>query len=157
MGNLADKRRLRETQGEKIHKGESVISEKDEVMFIPFIQSGNPDEDRPWLYKGYYRMPDGAIDMELKRMKGHMELNVKSIENYKDYIGEAVEQFITKVYKESPHEAKTISMDKHESEVDLLKKEIERLRLDAENATQVNEEAKSLLERMTTQRGMTKE
>ena len=157
MGNLADKRRLRETQGEKIHKGESVISEKDEVMFIPFIQSGNPDEDRPWLYKGYYRMPDGAIDMELKRMKGHIELNVKSIENYKDYIGEAVEGFISKVYKESPHEAETISMDKHETEVDLLKKEIERLRLEAENATQVNEEAKSLLERMTTQRGMTKE
>jgi hypothetical protein len=157
MGNLADKRRLRESQGEKIHKGESVISEKDEVMFIPFIQSGNPDEDRPWLYKGYYRMPDGAIDMELKRMKGHIELNVKSIENYKDYIGEAVEGFISKVYKESPHEAETISMDKHETEVDLLKKEIERLRLEAENATQVNEEAKSLLERMTTQRGMTKE
>lgn len=157
MGNLADKRRLREAQGEKIHKGESVISEKDEVMYIPFIQSGNPDEDRPWLYKGYYRMPDGAIDMELKRIKGHIELNVKSIENYKDYIGEAVEQFITKVYKESPHEAETISMDKHESEVDLLKKEIERLRYEAENATQVNEEAKALLERMTTQRGMTKE
>ena len=48
-------------------------------------------------------------------------------------------------------------MDKHESEVDLLKKEIERLRYEAENATQVNEEAKALLERMTTQRGMTKE
>ena len=102
-------------------------------------------------------MPDGAIDMELKRIKGHIELNVKSIENYKDYIGEAVEQFITKVYKESPHEAETISMDKHESEVDLLKKEIERLRYEAENATQVNEEAKALLERKTTQRGMTKE
>ena len=157
MGNLADKRRLREEQGEKIHKGEAVVSEKDEVMYIPFIQSGNPDEERPWLYKGYYRMPDGAIDMELKRIKGHIELNVKSIENYKDYIGEAVEQFITKVYKESPHEAETISMDKHESEVDLLKKEIERLRYEAENASQVNEEAKALLERMTTQRGMTKE
>ena len=157
MGNLADKRRLREQQGEKIHKGEAVVSEKDEVMYIPFIQSDNPDEERPWLYKGYYRMPDGAIDMELKRIKGHIELNVKSIENYKDYIGEAVEQFITKVYKESPHEAETISMDKHESEVDLLKKEIERLRYEAENASQVNEEAKALLERMTTQRGMTKE
>ena len=157
MGNLADKRRLREEQGEKIHKGEAVVSEKDEVMYIPFIQSGNPNEERPWLYKGYYRMPDGAIDIELKRMEGHIEHNLKSIENYKDYIGEAVEQFITKVYKESPHEAETISMDKHESEVDLLKKEIERLRYEAENATQVNEEAKALLERMTTQRGMTKE
>ena len=48
-------------------------------------------------------------------------------------------------------------MDKHETEVDLLKKEIIRLQLDAENATQVNEEAKALLERMTQQRGMTRE
>ena len=54
MGNLADKRRLRKEAGEKIYKGDSVISEKDEMMYIPFVQSGNPDEERPWLYKGYY-------------------------------------------------------------------------------------------------------
>ena len=65
MGNKADKKRLRELAGEKIYKGDVVISEKDEMLYIPFIQSGNPDEERPWLYKGYYRMPDGAIDMEL--------------------------------------------------------------------------------------------
>ena len=155
MGNLADKRRLREQAGEKIHKGESVISEKDEMMFIPFIQSGNPDEARPWLYKGYYQMPDGAINMELKRMEGQIELKVESIDNYREYIGEAVSGFVKKIYEQSPHDAKTISMDKHETEVDLLKKEIIRLKLDAENATQVNEEA--LLERMTRQRGMTRE
>ena len=157
MGNLADKRRLREQAGEKIHKGESVISEKDEMMFIPFIQSGNPDEARPWLYKGYYRMPDGAINMELKRMEGQIELKVESIDNYREYIGEAVSGFVKKIYQQSPHDAKTISMDKHETEVDLLKKEIIRLKLDAENANQVSEEAKAVLERMTRQRGMTKE
>ena len=37
------------------------------MMYIPFVQSGNPDEERPWLYKGYYSMPDGSIDMEMKR------------------------------------------------------------------------------------------
>ena len=157
MGNLADKKRLREQAGEKIHKGESVISEKDEMMFIPFIQSGNPDEARPWLYKGYYRMPDGAINMELKRMEGQIELKVESIDNYREYIGEAVGGFVKKIYEQSPHDAETISMDKHETEVDLLKKEIIRLQLDAENATQVSEEAKAVLERMTRQRGMTKE
>jgi len=157
MGNLADKKRLREQAGEKIHKGESVISEKDEMMFIPFIQSGNPDEARPWLYKGYYRMPDGAINMELKRMEGQIELKVESIDNYREYIGEAVGGFVKKIYEQSPHDAKTISMDKHETEVDLLKKEIIRLKLDAENANQVSEEAKAVLERMTRQRGMTKE
>ena len=103
MGNLADKKRLREQAGEKIHKGESVISEKDEMMFIPFIQSGNPDEARPWLYKGYYRMPDGAINMELKRMEGQIELKVESIDNYKDYIHIAVEAFVKKIYEESVH------------------------------------------------------
>ena len=55
MGNLADKRRLREQSGKKIYKGNTVISEKDEMMFIPFIQSGNPDEERPWLYKATIR------------------------------------------------------------------------------------------------------
>jgi len=157
MGNLADKRRLREQQGEKIHKGEAVVSEKDEVMYIPFIQSDNPDEERPWLYKGYYRMPDGAIDMELKRMEGHIELNLKSIENYKDYIAEAVEQFITKVYKESPHEAQTISMDKHENEVDLLKKEIQRLKDEAEESDEMKKLAADLYKSMSKQRGMSKE
>ena len=157
MGNLADKRRLREEQGEKIHKGEAVVSEKDEVMYIPFIQSDNPDEERPWLYKGYYRMPDGAIDMELKRMEGHIELNLKSIENYKDYIAEAVEQFITKVYKESPHEAQTISMDKHENEVDLLKKEIQRLKDEAKESDEMKKLAADLYESMSKQRGMSKE
>ena len=157
MGNLADKRRLREQAGEKIHKGESVISEKDEMMFIPFIQSGNPDEARPWLYKGYYRMPDGAINMELKRMEGQIELKVESIDNYREYIGEAVGGFVKKIYEQSPHGAETISMDKHETEVDLLKKEIIRLQLDAENANQVKEEAKAVLEKMSEQRGMTRE
>lgn len=157
MGNLADKRRLREQSGEKIYKGNTVISEKDEMMFIPFIQSGNPDEERPWLYKGYYQMPDGAINMELKRMEGQIELKVESIDNYKDYIGEAVSGFVKKIYEQSPHDAKTISMEKHETEVDLLKKEIIRLQLDAENADQVKEEAKAVLEKMSEQRGMTKE
>ena len=157
MGNLADKRRLREEQGEKIHKGEAVVFEKDEVMYIPFIQSGNPDEERPWLYKGYYRMPDGAIDMELKRMDGHIELNLKSIENYKDYIGEAVEQFITKVYKESPHEAQTISMVKHETEIDLLKKEIQRLKELEQESDEMKKLAADLYKSMSKQRGMSKE
>ena len=145
MGNLADKRRLREAQGERIHKGESVISEKDEVMYIPFIQSGNPDEDRPWLYKGYYRMPDGAIDMELKRMEGHMELSVKSIENYKEYIHEAVEGFISKVYKESPHEAKSISIEQHDEETHLLQKTILSLEAELNKAKEVNEKMKQVI------------
>ena len=145
MGNLADKRRLREAQGERIHKGESVISEKDEVMYIPFIQSGNPDEDRPWLYKGYYRMPDGAIDMELKRMEGHMELSVKSIENYKEYIHEAVEGFISKVYKESPHEAKSISIEQHDEETHLLQKTILSLEAELSKAKEVNEKMKQVI------------
>ena len=48
-------------------------------------------------------------------------------------------------------------MEKHDTEVDLLKKEIIRLKLDAENANQVSEEAKAVLESMTQQRGMTRE
>jgi len=144
MGNLADKKRLRELAGEKIHKGESVISDKDEMMFIPFVQSGNPDEERPWLYKGYYQMPDGAINMELKRLKGHIELKVDSIDNYKDYIGEAVGGFVKKIYEQSPHDAETISVEKHDSEVDILKKEIIRLQIDAENSKKVVDKFKEI-------------
>ena len=48
-------------------------------------------------------------------------------------------------------------MEKHSTEVDLLKKEIMRLKLDAENANKVREEAKAVLESMTQQRGMTRE
>ena len=147
MGNLADKRRLREAQGEKIHKGESVISEKDEVMFIPFIQSGNPDEERPWLYKGYYDMPDrGSINMDMKRMDGYMELTLSCVEDYKDYVGEAVEMFVKKCFEESPHEVKTVSVEEHESETDLLKKEIMRLQKDNENAMKTVEKFREVME-----------
>ena len=145
MGNLADSRRERERNGEKIHKGEIGITSKDEMMFIPFIKSGNKDEARPWLYKGYYKMPDGAINMELKRMEGHIELKVESIDNYKDYIHIAVEEFIKKIYKDSAHESKTISVDEHETETGMLKKEIIKLQLEAENANKVKDKYQEML------------
>ena len=136
MGNKADKKRLRELAGEKIYKGDVVISEKDEMLYIPFIQSGNPDEERPWLYKGYYRMPDGAIDMEL---------SVKSIENYKEYIHEAVGGFISKVYKESPHGAKSISIEQHDEEPHLLQKTILSLEAELNKAKEINEKMKQVI------------
>ena len=145
MANLADKKRLRKEQGELIHKGDVGITSKDEMMFIPFIQSGNKDEARPWLYKGYYKMPDGAINMELKRMEGHIELKVESIDNYKDYIHTAVEGFIKEVYKHSAHGAETISMDVHDTETDLLKKEIMKLQLDLEKAKKAKQEFAEIL------------
>ena len=134
MANRADAQRRRKAAGQKIYKGEAVVTERDEMMVIPFIQSSNKDEKRPWLYKGYYRMPDGAISMELKRMEGHMELSVETIENYKEYIGEAVAEFIKVVYKHSAHGAETISMDVHDTEIDLLKKELEKVIVERDQA-----------------------
>ena len=145
MANLADKKRLRKEQGELIHKGDVGITSKDEMMFIPFIQSGNPDEARPWLYKGYYKMPDGAINMEFKRREGHMELKVDSIDNYKDYIHIAVEEFIKKIYNDSPHEAETISVEAHETETDVLRKEIMKLQADVETAKKAKHEFEEIL------------
>lgn len=127
MANIREARRRRKAVGQRIYKGNAVVTEKNEMMVIPFIQSGNKDEKRPWLYKGYYRMPDGAINMELKRMEGHMELSVETIENYKEYIGEAVDKFIKEVYKHSAHGAESISMEVHDTEIDLLKKELEKV------------------------------
>ena len=146
MGNLADSKREREKAGKPIHQGDIGITYKDEMMFIPFIQSGNPDEARPWLYKGYYKMPDGAINMELKRMEGHIELKIDSIDNYKDYIHTAVEGFIKEVYKHSAHGAETISMDKHDTETDILKKEILRLQADVESANKAKDKFQEILE-----------
>ena len=146
MGNIADKKRFREKAGEKIHKGGVNISDKDEMMYIPFVQSGNPDEERPWLYKGYYTMPDGSIDMEMKRMDGLMEITVSSAEKYKEYVGEAVGKFVKKVFEETPHEAKTVSVEKHETEVDVLKKEIVRLQIDNENAMKTVEKFREVME-----------
>tara|TARA_Y100001963_G_C6407573_1_gene276964 strand:- start:40 stop:486 length:447 start_codon:yes stop_codon:yes gene_type:complete len=145
MGNLADKRRLRKQAGEKIHKGGVNITDKDEMMYIPFIQSGNSDEEKPWLYKGFYDMPDrGSINMDMKRMEGYIELTVSCVEDYKDYVGEAVEIFVKKCFDESPHE--TISVEEHDSEVDVLKKEIIRLQMDNENAKKTVEKFKQVME-----------
>jgi hypothetical protein len=70
---------------------------------------------------------------------------VNCIENYKEYIGKAVGEFISRVYKDSPHEAKTISIDKHETETDILKKEIMRLQLDVENAHKARDKFEEIL------------
>ena len=146
MGNLADKRRLREQAGEKIHKGGVNVTDKDEMMYIPFVQSGNPDEERPWLYKGHYNMPDGFINMEMKRMDGHMELTISNAEKHKEYVEEAVSKFVKKVFEESPHDAKTVSVEKHEGEVDVLKKEIIRLQIDNENAKKTVDKFREVME-----------
>ena len=149
MGNLADKKRLRKQAGEKIHKGGATITDKDEMMYIPFVQSGNPDEERPWLYKGFYDMPDrGSINMDMKRMDGYMELTLSCVEDYKDYVGEAVEMFVKKCFEESPHEVKTVSVEEHESEVDLLKKEIMKLQIDNENAKKTVEKFREVMENL---------
>ena len=99
---------------------------------------------KEWIYKGYYKMPDGAINMELKRMEGHIELKVDSIDNYKDYIHTAVEGFIKEVYKHSVHEAKSISIEKHDTEIDIYEKEIMKLQLELENAKKVTDKFKEI-------------
>ena len=145
MGNLADKRRLREEQGELIHKGGVNITSKDEMMFIPFIQSGNPDEERPWLYKGFYSMPDGNIGMDCKRMKGNVEITINCAEKHKEYVSVAVGEFISRVYKDSLHEAETISVEAHETETDVLRKEIMKLQADVETAKKAKHEFEEIL------------
>ena len=148
MGNLADKKRLREQAGEKIYKGEAVISEKDEMMFIPFIKSGNKDETRPWLYKGFYRMPDGAINIEGKRMEGLLELKVECAEKHKEYLSEAVETFTKKIYEHSAHPVESITVEEHETETDILKKEIEILHKRHENDKKIVERFRGLMENL---------
>ena len=127
MGNLADKRRLREEQGELPYKGDAIITEKDEMMFIPFIKSGSPDETRPWLYKGFYRMNRGTINFEAKRYDGLLELTIECAEKYKSYLSRAVEAFTEKVYEHSAHGVDRITVKEHETETDILKKEIEKV------------------------------
>ena len=146
MGNLADKRRLREQAGEKIYKGEAVISEKDEMMFIPFIKSGSKDETRPWLYKGFYRMPDGAINIEGKRYDGLLELTIECSEKHKEYLSEAIEAFTKKVYDHSAHPVESITVEEHETETDILKKEIEKLQNNLEENNKTVEKFRELME-----------
>ena len=145
MGNLADKRRLRKERDKQIYDGDIVISEKDEHMYIPFVKRGN-DDTRPWIYKGFYRMPDGNIDMEMIRMDGHIELKMNGVDNHKEYMGRAVGEFIDKVYKESPHEAETVSLKEHETETDLLKKEIARLHDRHEKDKEIVERFRGIME-----------
>ena len=97
------------------------------------------------LYKGYYSMPDGNIGMDCKRMKGNVEITINCAEKHKEYISVAVGEFISRVYKDSPHEASTISIDKHETETDILKKEILRLQADVESARKAKQEFEEIL------------
>ena len=148
MGNLADKRRLRKEAGELIHKGEAVVTEKDEMMFIPFIKSGSEDNTRPWLYKGHYSMPDGTINMEAKRYDGLLELKVEIAEKHKEYLSEAVKAFSNKIYEHSAHPVESISVEEHETEIDILKREVIRLELEASKAKAFRTKYKELLDEL---------
>jgi hypothetical protein len=146
MGNLADKRRLREEQGELIYKGDAVISEKDEMMFIPFIKSGSPDETRPWLYKGFYRMPDGNINFEAKRYDGLLELTIECAEKHKEYLSTAVEAFTKKVYDHSAHPVESITVKEHDTEMDILKSELEKVTAQRDLAREKVRSVRGMLE-----------
>ena len=148
MGNIADKKRLRAEDGDKIYKGDVVIDSKDEMMYIPFIKSGNKDKKRPWLYKGYYRIPDGAINMEAKRMEGLLELKVEIAEKHKAYLNEAIEAFTDKIYDESVHPVEKITIEEHETEIDVLKEHIRALELENSKAKNVMTRYKELLDEL---------
>ena len=134
MGNIADKKRLRKKEGKLIYDGDAVISEKDEMMFIPFIKSGSPDEARPWLYKGFYRMPDGNINFEAKRYDGLLELTIECAEKHKEYLSKAVEAFTKKVYDHSAHGVDRITVKEHDTEIDILEAEIIKLTTERDKA-----------------------
>jgi len=124
MGNLADHRRLRKEQG--LHEEDPGTGEftKDELNYIPFL-GNNPSDEKPALYTGRFRLPDGQIELEAKRSGGKLHMTCLADEKHHRAIFECVERFVKAIFDGTAREIK--DADPEDSQIAKLKKHVEQV------------------------------
>ena len=117
MGNLADHKRLRKEQGlHEVDPGGGKFT-KEELDYIPFL-GDNPTDEKPAVYTGKFKLPDGTIELEAKRSGGRIRMTCEAIDEHNRAIFECVERFIEAIYTDtarkitSPTEEKIYEIEK---------------------------------------------
>jgi hypothetical protein len=91
-------------------------------------------------------MPDGNINFEAKRYDGLLELTIECAEKHKEYLSTAVEAFTKKVYDHSAHPVESITVKEHDTEMDILKSELEKVTAQRDLAREKVRSVRGMLE-----------
>ena len=111
MGNIADKRRLREAKGlYKDNPGDGTIT-KNELNYIPFL-GDNPTDEKPAVYTGKFKLLNGIIELEAKRSGGRIRLTCEANDEHNRAIFECVERFIEAIYTDTARKITTPTEDR---------------------------------------------
>ena len=121
MGNIADRRRLREAKGlYKDNPGDGTIT-KNELNYIPnFIgKANNPTDEKPAIYNGVFNLlpsevggKRSVIELEAKRSGGRIRLTCEANDEHNRAIFECVERFIEAIYTDTARKITTPTEDR---------------------------------------------
>ena len=124
MGNIADRRRLREAKGlYKDNPGDGEYT-KQEADYIPFL-GNNPSDEKPAVYTARFNVTDGVIELEAKRSGGKLYVTCLADEKHNRAIFECVERFVAAIFDGTAREIREAQPD--DSEIMKLKKHIDQL------------------------------
>ena len=98
-------KRLRKEQGlHEVDPGGGKFT-KEELDYIPFL-GDNPTDEKPAVYTGKFKLPDGTIELEAKRSGGRIRLTCEADDEHNRAIFECVERFVKAIYDDT---ARTIT------------------------------------------------
>ena len=66
----------------------------------------NPTDEKPAVYTGKFKLPDGTIELEAKRSGGRIRMTCEAIDEHNRAIFECVERFVKAIYDDT---ARTIT------------------------------------------------
>ena len=124
MGNIADRRRLREAKGlYRDNPGDGEYT-KQELNYIPFL-GNNPSDEKPAVYTARFNVTDGVIELEAKRSGGKLYITCLADEKHNRAIFECVERFVAAIFDGTAREISEAQPE--DSELMKLKKQIDQL------------------------------
>ena len=125
MGNIADRRRLREAKGlYRDNPGDGEYT-KQELNYIPFL-GNNPSDEKPAVYTARFTLPEqGLIELEAKRSSGKLYITCLADEKHNRAIFECVERFVIAIFDGTVRDIK--DADPEDSQIKKLRKEVSQL------------------------------
>ena len=142
MGNIADRRRLREAKGlYRDNPGDGEYT-KQELNYIPFL-GNNPSDEKPAVYTARFNVTNGVIELEAKRSGGKLHITCLADEKHNRAIFECVERFVKAIFDGTAREIK--DADPEDSQIKKLRKELAQVEKERDSNEKVLEKFKAIM------------
>jgi hypothetical protein len=143
MGNIADRRRLREAKGlYKDNPGDGEYT-KQEADYIPFL-GNNPSDEKPAVYTARFTLPEqGIIELEAKRSGGKLYVTCLADEKHNRAIFECVERFVAAIFDGTAREIK--DADPEDSQIKKLRKELAQVEKERDSNEKILDNFKKIM------------